>query len=381
MNYKRRLSLPSTTLFLWGPRQTGKTTLLKATFPDAYRIDLLKTDELVRLKQAPSLLREELALIDAGRIIVIDEIQKMPQLLDEVHYLIQEESRSFALCGSSARKVCQGHANLLGGRALRFELLGLSSVEIGADFSLEKALNAGGLPNHYLQSDHKSFIRSYVTTYLKEEILAESLVRNFPAFSDFLRLAALSDSEIISYSNIARESGVATSTVRDYFSVLEDTLLGAFVPAFTSRPKRRVIHAPKFYFRDIGVVNHLARRGDLLPGSSDYGKAFENWIFHELSVHSRYSDLWYDISYWRLSSGSEVDFILGDAEVALGVKAKKQIRSNDIKNLLEFKKDYPAVKHLIIVSLEDKPRKTDHGILILPFTEFIKMLWSGEFIS
>jgi predicted AAA+ superfamily ATPase len=155
MNYKRRLSLPSTTLFLWGPRQTGKTTLLKATFPDAYRIDLLKTDELVRLKKAPSLLREELALIDAGRIIVIDEIQKVPQLLDEVHYLIQEESRSFVLCGSSERKVRQGHANLLGGRALRFELLGLSSVEIGADFSLEKALNAGALPNHYLQSDHK----------------------------------------------------------------------------------------------------------------------------------------------------------------------------------------------------------------------------------
>ena len=381
MNYKRHLSLPSATLFLWGPRQTGKTTLLKATFPDAYRIDLLKTDELVRLKQTPSLLREELALIDSKRITVIDEIQKVPQLLDEVHYLIQEEDRIFVLCGSSARKVRKGHANLLGGRALRFELLGLSAVEIGAALSIEKALNSGGLPNHYLQDDHKPFIRSYVDTYIKEEILEEGLVRSLPAFSDFLRVAALSDSEVIRYSNIARESGVAASTVRDYFSILEDTLLGVFVPSYTKRPKRRVVHAPKFYFRDVGVVNHLARRGDVLPGSSDFGKAFENWIFHELSVHSRYSGLWYEVSYWRLSSGAEVDFVIGDAEVAIEVKGKKQVRGNETKNLLEFQKDHPSVKHLIIVSLEERSRKTDNGVMILSFMDFITMLWDGKFTS
>ena len=380
MKYTRKLHLPPETLFLWGPRQTGKTTLLKDSYTDSHRIDLLKTDEFIKYKNTPSLLREELALINKDQIVVIDEIQKVPQLLDEVHYLIQEQNRTFILCGSSARKVRKGHANLLGGRALRYELLGLSSVEIGEAFSLLDALNSGTLPNHYGSQNATQRIRAYVETYLKEEILAEGLTRKLPTFTDFLRVAAISDTEVINFSNIARECGVAGNTVRDYFSILEDTLIGAFLPAYTRKAKRRVVHAPKFYFRDVGVVNHLARRGHIQKGSMVFGKAFENLIFHELSVHSRYTEQWYDISYWRLSSGIEVDFVLGDAEVAIEVKGKERIHKKDLKNLHHFKDEYPAVKKRIVVFPEGTSRHSDSGILILSMKDFIEWLWKGDVI-
>ncbi len=284
--YKRQLQFPDKlkhSFFLWGLQQTGKTTLLKQKYPHAFRIDLLKTDELMLFLQQPSRLREHVIHLPKDQPIVIDEIQKAPTLLDEVHYLIQEENRQFVLCGSSARKVRRGHANLLGGRALRYELLGSSATEIGGKFDLERLVNTGPLPNHYDHENHRLALRSYVDDYLREEILQEGLVRNLPVFSDFLRAAALGDTGIVNLSNIARESGVAASTVRDHYQILVDTMLGAFLPAYTVRPKRRTVKAAKFYFRDLGVVNHLARRGSINPGSELFGYAFENWLFHELS--------------------------------------------------------------------------------------------------
>ena len=374
---QRQIGLPPETFFLWGPRQSGKTTLLKSRFPDAYRIDLLRTDERIRYEANPSLLRQELRALAPGRRVVIDEIQKTPALLDEVHYLLQEDPRPFALCGSSARKVRRGHANLLGGRALRRELLGLSAREIGTEFSLERMLNHGPLPPHYLADAPQERLAAYVDLYLKEEILDEGLSRNLPVFSAFLRAAAIGDTEVTNFSNIARECGVAASTVRGYYEILEDTLVGALVPAFTRRAKRRVLHAPKFYFRDVGVVNHLVQRGTVRQGAEAFGKAFENWIFHELSVHARSRPVPYEIAYWRLSSGIEVDFVLGNGEVAVEVKGKSPLQSRDTRHLLEFLKEHPGVRQMIVVCLEPRPRITDEGVRILPWREFLHELWSG----
>ena len=375
----RILPLPESTFFLWGPRQSGKTTLLKACFPDAYRIDLLRTDERIRFEQEPMRLREEVRALPGDRRVVIDEVQKVPALLDEVHYLLQEDGRRFALCGSSAGKLRRTHANLLGGRALKRELLGLSARELAGQFSLDRMLNRGPLPPHYLSEDAHEHLAAYVDLYLKEEILDEGLSRNLPVFSTFLRAAAIGDTEVTNFSNIARECGVASSTVRGYYEILEDTLIGAFLPAYTRRAKRRVLHAPKFYFRDVGVVNHLARRRSVEAGSETFGKAFENWVFHELSVHVRTTSSPYEIAYWRLSSGIEVDFVLGDAATAIEVKGTSRLQSRDTRNLEQFRKEYPEVKRLIVVCLEPRARVTDGGIRILPYRDFIEALWQGDF--
>lgn len=334
----------------------------------------------MRYEREPSRLREEVRAIPGDRRIVIDEVQKVPALLDEVHYLMQEDNRVFTLCGSSARKIRKTHANMLGGRALKRELLGLSAHEIGDDFDLETMLNSGPLPPHYLGTDVDERIAAYVDLYLKEEILDEGLTRRLPVFSTFLRAAAIGDTEVTNFSNIGRECGVASSTVRGYYEILEDTLVGAFVPAFTRRARRRTQHAPKFYFRDVGIVNHLVRRGHVAPGTETFGKAFENWIFHELSVHARRGSRPYEIAYWRLSSGIEVDFVLGDAETAIEVKGKDRIHSRDTRNLDEFQKEHPSVKRRIVVCTEPRARITDSGVHILPYGDFISALWNGELI-
>jgi uncharacterized protein len=381
MNIQRSLVFPDSTFFLLGPRQSGKTTLLKERFPDAYRVDLLRTEERIRYEQAPSRLREEVRALPAGKSVVIDEVQKVPALLDEVQYLLQEDGRTFVLCGSSARKLRKTHANLLGGRALKRELLGFSARELGGAFSLLRMLNHGPLPPHYICDDAREYLGAYVDFYLKEEILDEGLTRNLPVFSTFLRAAAIGDTEVVNFSNIARECGVASSTVRAYYEILEDTLIGAFLPAFTHRAKRRVQQAPKFYFRDVGVVNHLLRRGTVESGSELFGKAFENWMFHELSVHMRTVIRPYPLAYWRLSSGIEVDFVLGDAETAIEVKGKSQLQSRDLRHLEQFREEYPEVRNLIAVCLESRCRTTASGIRIMPWQDFLTALWSGEFAS
>ncbi|MFP4357765.1 MAG: ATP-binding protein [Puniceicoccaceae bacterium] len=379
MSYlSRRIVFPGQSFFLWGPRQSGKTTLLKSRYSDAHRIDLLRTDERMRYEREPHRLREVLRALPPEKRVVIDEIQKVPAILDEVHHAMQETGRFFTLCGSSARRIRRAHANLLGGRALKRELLGFSAVELGEAFDLERMLNHGPLPPHYLAGEAGELQAAYVDQYLKEEILDEGLTRNLPAFDQFLRAAAIGDTEVVNFSNIARESGVASSTIKGYYEVLEDTLVGAFLPAFTRRPKRRVQHAPKFFFRDVGVVNHLLRRQRVLPGSEIFGKGFENWIFHELSCYARTLRDPFEIAYWRLSSGIEVDFVLGDGEVAIEVKGKDRVRSHDTRHLLQFRKDYPAVRELLLVCCENEERVTDEGVSILPWRTFIDRLWSGD---
>lgn len=369
---------PQESFFVWGPRQTGKSTLLKQTYPDAWTIDLLTARELIRLSRDPSLLREDVAAAGA-RFVVIDEIQKVPALLDEVHWLIENRAIAFALCGSSARKVRHGHANLLGGRALRYELHGLVSAELGDQFDLVRACNHGYLPRHYLADRPSARLRAYVDDYLKEEIAAEGLTRNLPAFADFLTAAALGDGQLINYATIARDCGVSAFTVKEYFQILVDTLLGSFLPAYRKRPKRRVIQTPKFYFSDVGIVNHLAKRGQLEPGNPLFGSALENWVFHELSAYRAYHDFGFDLSYWRLASGIEVDFVFDDLRLAVEVKAVPRAHGDHLKGLRELRREH-RVGRTLLVCLEQRPRRTDDDIEILPASVFSRSLWGGELL-
>ena len=383
--FNRNLLLPELgeeTFFLWGPRQTGKTTLLKQRYPDALRLDLLKADVFRRYMATPELLREEIEAMGApaGRQVVIDEVQKVPALLDEAHWLIENRGVRFALCGSSARKARRGAANLLGGRALRFELHGLTAAELGADFDLTRLLNHGYLPRMYEAARPARRLDAYIANYLKEEVAAEGLVRNLPAFAGFLHAAALTDGEITNFSNVAADCAVSSHTAKSYFEILDDTLLGRWLPAYRKRPKRRLVAAPKFYFADIGVVNRLARRGWLAPGSELHGKAFENWVFHELVAFLAYREGDDELAYWRLASGAEVDFVLGDMRLAVEAKASAKITPRHLKGLRSLAKDNPHVARRVVVCLEPRARRTEDGIDLLPVAEFVRRLWRDQLL-
>jgi predicted AAA+ superfamily ATPase len=378
-NFTRALDLPdpgTETFFLWGPRQSGKTTLLRERYPTAAWIDLLKAEEFRRYATKPELLREELARSGA-RFVVIDEVQKVPALLDEAHWLHENRAVHFALCGSSARKLKRGHGNLLGGRALRRELFGLSARELGADFDLVRMLNQGTLPRIHLSERPRPLLNAYVADYLKEEVMAEGLVRHLPPFSEFLNAAALTDTEQVNFTNLGRELGVSRETVRGYFEILSDTLLARMLPPYRKRPKRRLSLAEKFYFHDVGVVNFLARRGTLEPGSELFGKAFENWIFHELRCYNSYRERFAEFSFWRLSTGFEVDFIVNDLECAIECKSATAVQSHHLKGLRELAQEHPATGRKIVVCREPKSRITSDGIEILNVEDFLSALWSG----
>ncbi len=368
----------SESVFLWGARQTGKSTLLAALFPDAIYYDLLKSDVYGRLMSRPSLLREELMLQDQSRIVIIDEVQKLPALLDEVHWLMTHTEFRFILCGSSARKLKRCGANTLGGRALKNVMYPFVSAEI-PDFDLIHAVNFGMLPRHYLAADPWKRLQAYITVYLQEEIAAEALVRNLQTFSRFLEVAALTDSEIINYQNIAADCGIGASTVKGYFEILYDTLLGYKLPAYTKAMKRRVIQTPKFYFFDVGIVNWLAKRRNMQPGSADFGHAFEHLIIQELFAYRGYNGDKIDLSYWRTASGYEVDAVLGDAEAAIEIKSVSEIKSHHLRGLKAFKEEHPAAR-LIAVSLDPAPRLMN-GVEIYPAKDFLRLLWSGEIIT
>ena len=383
--FKRNLPLPAPgedTFFLWGPRQTGKTTLLRHRYPDARWLDLLKADEFRRYVANPERLREETEAdgMPPGGQVVIDEVQKVPALLDEAHWLIENRGVQFALCGSSARKVRRGAANLLGGRALRFELHGLTAAELGADFDLTRLLNHGYLPRMVEAERPARRLDAYIANYLKEEIAAEGLVRNLPAFAGFLNAAALTDGEIVNFTNVAADCAVSSHTAKGYFQILEDTLLGRWLPAYRKRAKRRLVAAPKFYFADVGVVNRLAHRGPLVAGSELYGKAFENWVFHELVACLAYRERDEELAYWRLAGGTEVDFVLGDMRVAVEAKASAKILGRHLKGLRSLAEDNPQVGRRVVVCLEPRPRRTEDGIDLLPASEFARQLWQGELL-
>ena len=365
-------------VFLFGARQTGKTTLLLNLFPKNKFYDLLETDTFERLRRNPALLRQELANVAEGEIVIIDEIQLIPELLNEVHWLITRQGIHFILSGSSARKLRRKGVNTLGGRAVRNILYPLVSAEVD-DFDIIKAVNRGMLPTHYLATSDRQVLKrmqAYISVYLKEEIAAEALVRKLTSFNRFMEVAALTDGEMVNYNNIAQDCGVDAKTVKEYFAILQETLIGYMVPAFTRTVKRRLNQAPRFYYFDVSLPNYLLHRHDMQPGSADFGHAFEHLMIQELTAFLGYHDSESVLSYWHTYSGYEVDAVIGDAEVAIEFKAVKEVQSKHLRGLKAFKEEHPEVR-LIIVSLDVAPRLFN-GVEVMPVNHFLQELWEGS---
>lgn len=360
--------------FLWGPRQVGKTSWIRASLPDGFLIDLLKSDVYSDYASRPALLRERLVDRLPG-LVVIDEVQKVPALLDEVHWLIENTEHWFLLTGSSARKLRRGHGNLLAGRAWRWNMVPLAWCEV-PDLDLESVMHSGLLPRHYCSSAPDEDLRAYVGDYLKEDVAAEGLTRNIPAFSEFLRVAALTSSELINYTNVARETGVSAKVVRTYFDILEDTYLGFRVAPWKKVRNRRLIETEKFYVFDVGVTNYLARRRPRV-GSSEFGKSFEQLVLMELKAYQAYASRDLEIRFWRTAHGQEVDFILDDLAVAIEVKGSARVHDGDLRGMRTLAEEGP-VGRKVVVCLEPEPRTVAPGIEVLPWSVFFARLWAGE---
>ena len=361
-------------LFLFGPRQTGKTALVRHALPSAKVYDLLDAETFLALSHRPTRLGEELEPDD--RLVVLDEIQKLPVLLDEVHRLIEQRNVRFVLTGSSARKLRRGGVNLLGGRAPSRTLHPFIYRELGDRFSLDRALDRGLVPSIYFSEDPRQDLAAYIGNYLKEEIAAEALTRNVPAFSRFLEVAALCHGTMLNFSQVASDAQAPVSTVKEYFHILEDTLVARFLPGWKRTRTRKAIGTAKFYFFDGGVVRHLQHRRGLARRSPEFGEALESYIFHELSTYLDYTEAM-PLAYWRSTSNFEVDFVLADT-TAIEVKAKDPVGERDSRGLRALKEE-SLLKHYITVSLETRSRTID-GIRILPWRDFLERLWDGEFI-
>jgi predicted AAA+ superfamily ATPase len=368
----------SAAVFLWGARQTGKTTLLRERYPDARFYDLLDTSLSAELSVRPKILREEI-LAERPRVVVIDEVQHVPLLLEEVHWLLENTATRFILCGSSARKLRRRSRNLLGGRAVDFHLLPLTSQEIG-EVDLPRLLQYGALPVHYLVDDPAPLLKAYVHNYIKAEIIDESATRNIPGFSRFLQMAGLCHGQQINYAGFARETGVSASTVRNYFQLLEDTLLGFTLEPWRKRKKRRLVETAKFYLFDVGVANQLHPESSVVAEGSDrFGRAFEHFVLNEVRAYISYQRLDVPVSYWRTSSGFEVDLVVGDMDAAIECKSSKEIRTGDLRGLRALSEERVARRKLIVSQVK-KRRVTDDGIEILPWRDFCDELWGGHVI-
>ncbi|MGD9152696.1 MAG: AAA family ATPase [Gammaproteobacteria bacterium] len=389
LQYKRilKLDLPQgQSAFLWGARKTGKSTYLLKNFPNSIRYDLLKSELYLKYAQNPHYFRKEILSLSKDALkhpVIVDEVQRVPFLLNEIHWLIENSDTYFILCGSSARKLRRGAANLLGGRAWKYHFYPLVYPEVN-DFDLLKILNVGLIPSHYLSNNPKKSLQSYVQDYLTEEIKAEGLVRELPSFARFLDTFMFSNGELTNFANIARECGIDAKTVRNYYEILVDTLLGYFVLPYRKKIRRDIISAmPKFYLFDVGVAGFLAKRKISVLKGAEAGKSFENYVLMELMAYRGINDLDFEINFWRTVHGLEVDFILDRGRVAVEVKIKNQVEKQDIKGLIAFTEEH-VPEQSIVVSLDSAARKIDIGgnreILVLPYKVFLKRLWSNEII-
>jgi uncharacterized protein len=358
--------------FLLGPRQTGKTFLIRHSLKGARVYDLLDTSVYLSLSHHPGRIAQETTPQDG--VVVIDEIQRLPELLNEVHRLIEERGVRFLLTGSSARKLRRGGVNLLGGRARTKHLHPLTYQELGARFDLVRAVDRGLLPSIYFSDDPRADLQAYAGSYLQQEIVAEGVTRNIPAFSRFLRVAALCNGTIVNFTNVANDAQVARTTVYEYFEILKDTLILHELPAWRKSKKRKPLASSKYYFFDVGVVAALQGR-EFRPGTPEFGEAFETYFMHELMSYSNYVS-GEPLSYWRSTSGFEVDFIIGD-HTAVELKAKENLSPQDLKPLLALAEE-KKLKRYLCVSLEPRPRKLS-GVTALPFRQFLDGLWSGEY--
>ena len=358
--------------FLFGPRQTGKSFLIRHTLEDARVYNLLNSEVFLTLSQHPTRLAEELRPDE--KTVVIDEIQRLPGLLNEVHRLIEERGIHFLLTGSSARKLRQGGVNLLGGRARVKHLHPFIYPELGAHFDLHRALRAGLLPGIYFSDNPDADLAAYAGAYLQQEIVAEGATRNVPAFSRFLKVAALCNARIVNFTNIGSDAQVPRTTIYEYFDILKDTLLIRELPAWKMTKKRKPLMTSKYYFTDVGVVRALQGR-TVSPETPEYGDAVETYVMHELSAYIDY-EAEQSLAYWRTTTGFEVDFILGD-HTAIEVKAKAVVSTSDLKGLRALAEE-SLLRRYICVCLEPRPRRVGN-IEVLPLASFLESLWSGEF--
>jgi predicted AAA+ superfamily ATPase len=358
--------------FLLGPRQTGKSFLIRQTLPEVRLFDLLDSPTYLALSRNPERIAEELT--ERDKVVVIDEVQRLPHLLNEVHRLIEARRIHFLLTGSSARKLRGGGVNLLGGRARTQHLHPLTSHELGPEFELARAAERGLLPSIYFSDDPRADLEAYAGTYLQQEIVAEGATRNVPAFSRFLKVAALCNGTIVNFTKVANDAQVARTTVYEYFEILKDTLIFHELPPWRKSIKRKPLSSSKYYFFDVGVVGAL--QGRLFQSDvPEFGQALETIIFHELLAHRDYVS-GEPLSYWRSTSGFEVDFVISD-HTAIEVKATTNVAQQDLKSLIALAEER-KFRSLICVSLEARKRKVG-AISILPCQEFLRMLWENEF--
>lgn len=376
IKYNRIITLHDTwrtgSAFLFGPRQVGKSTLLRDSFPDCRVINLLKSEEYLSLANDPTRLR---GMAQSGKITVIDEIQRIPELLNEVHYLIEERGARFLMTSSSARKLRRGGVNLLGGRARTYNLLPLSLMEIGDDFILEKALQIGMLPPAWTSEDPQALLTSYVTDYLEQEIISEAAVRNVSAFRRFLSFAALVSGKQLNYTKLSSDAQVKPTTLREHVEILIDSLVASRVEPWRQGRKRKVVAHEKIYLFDIGVTRVLQERSSYAPNTAEYGEAFESLVYHELRCYSEYVSK-ERISFWRTATNIEVDFILGD-RFAIEAKASRTASDSDLRGLRAIASE-ATFEARILVCQEPHQRTTDDGILVLPFVDFVRGLWNGS---
>lgn len=374
--YTRLINIPlqsTQSFFLFGPRGTGKTTWLKQAFPKAITLDLLYTETYKRLLANPSRLIEYIPKAYDGWII-LDEVQRIPELLNEVHRLIESDSHRFILTGSSARKLRRKGVNLLAGRALTYHMYPLTSTELDADFSLANSISLGHLPSVYQVSDPQAYLQSYIDTYLREEVLQEGLTRNLSAFAQFLEIASFSQGNLINMTNIAREVGVDRKVIENYFTILEDLLIAQRLPVFTKRAQRRLVDHPKFYYFDVGVYRALRPRGPLDKPEEIDGAALESLVYQEIRAVNEYFNLQYDLFFWRTSYHTEVDFVLYGAKgfLAIEVKRSRTIQKKDLSGLKAFLSDYPQAKGFVFYG--GKEHLYFDNIQAIPFDEALKTL-------
>lgn len=357
--------------FLLGPRQTGKTTLIQQQLPGAVVYDLLDSSLFLSLSQNPGRLAEELT--PTTELVAIDEIQRLPELLNEVHRLIEQRGVRFLLTGSSARKLRGGGVNLLGGRARTKHLHPVTWPELGDHFDLARAIRSGTLPSVYFSDDPAADLRAYTGTYLQQEVVAEGATRNVPAFSRFLKVAASCNGTLVNFTNVSSDAQVPRTTVYEYFEILKDTLILLELPAWRQSIRRKPIVSSKYYFFDVGVVGALQGRS-VSPGTPEFGAAFETWLLHELTAYSDYRS-GEPLYHWRSTSGFEVDFVIGD-HTAVEVKAKENVSTRDLRSLRALSEESKLARY-ICVSLEPRSRIVE-GIEVLPYANFLARLWAGE---
>jgi predicted AAA+ superfamily ATPase len=372
--YSRLIKSPANkSFFLFGPRGTGKTTWVKATFPASIYIDLLEARLFNDLLANPQRL-ENLIPANYKDWVIIDEVQRIPDILNEVHRLIEKSGFKFVLTGSSARKLRRAGPNLLAGRALTYSLYPLTAIELGEDFDPEFSLKYGHLPSAVKESHPQKYLDSYVKTYLEEEVKYEGLTRNLSSFSRFLEAASFSQGSVLNITKVAQECAVQRKVVENYFTILEDLLIGYRLPVFTKKATRRLTAHPKFYFFDVGVYRTIRPMGPLdLPEEAE-GAAFETLLFQELMAVNHYLDLGYSLYYWRTSNNYEVDFVLyGKKGIkAFEVKRTDRISGSMFTGLNSFIRDYPTANAYFIYGGDRYMR--EHGIEIIPFTHALKNL-------